>query len=372
MPLRSPRHLIIAIVILGVLAILARGLWPEADGKGRKPQAVPVRVATAVARDYVLTLDTVGRVQASETVTLRARVDGQVAQVLMQEGGRVRAGDVLLRLDDAEFQTRLAQAEAALARDEAQLANARTELSRFEALKEKNYVSDDMLRTSRTNVASLSAAVKGSKAALDNARLQLSHTVIRAPFDGRIGARVVSPGTAVRINDTVLAVINRVHPVQVAFAVPERHLGHLQPLREGRGLPVVITADSDRALRAEGQAGFIDNAVDTASGTIQVKATLPNRDDRLTPGAFVRVSLVLETLKDAIVVPAAALQQGEGRSSVYVVGQDRKAQLREVTVRDQRGDLAAIAAGLAAGEQVVTDGQLRLTPDSTVQITTGP
>ncbi|MDF2447317.1 MAG: efflux transporter, family, subunit [Moraxellaceae bacterium] len=372
MPLPSRRQFIITLVALAVLAIVARGLWPQADGKARKPQAVPVKVAAAVARDYPLTLETVGRVQASETVTLRARVDGQVAQVLMKEGGRVRAGDVLLRLDDAEFRSRLAQAEATLARDEAQLANARTELSRYEALKEKNFVSDDMLRTSRTNVASLAAAVKGAKAALDNARVQLSHTTIRAPFDGRVGARVVSPGTAVRVGDTVLAVINRVHPVQVAFAVPERHLGHLQPLREGRSLPVIITADSDRALRAEGQASFIDNAVDMASGTIQVKATLPNRDDRLTPGAFVRVSLALETLPDAIVIPATALQQSEGRSTVYVVGADRKATLREVVVRDQRAGSAAIERGLAAGEQVVTDGHLRLAPDSTVQITAGP
>jgi multidrug efflux system membrane fusion protein len=368
----SRRSLFIALVVLLLAAALVRALWPESDQQGRKPQAVPVKVALAEVRDYPLVLDTVGRVQASETVTLRARVDGMVEQVLMKEGGHVKAGQVLVRLDDAEYRTRLAQAEAVLARDEAQLANARTELARYEALKEKNYVSDDMLRASRTNVASLAAAVKGSQAALQNARLQLSHTVIRAPFDGRVGARVVSPGTAVRINDTALAVINRIHPVQVAFAVPERFLGQLQPLREGKSLPVTITADSDSALRAEGRADFIDNAVDVSSGTIQVKATLPNRDDRLTPGAFVRVSLALETLRNVVVVPTSALQQNENRNTVYVVGADKKAQLREVTVRDQREGLAAITAGLAAGDRVVIDGHLRLTPGAGVQIQTGP
>lgn len=368
MPRFSKHHAVLAVIVLVVLAALLRALWPQAETGGRKTQAVPVKVATATQQDYPLTFDTVGRVQASETVTLRARVDGQVAQVLMKEGGHVRAGDVLIRLDPAEFRTRLTQAEAVLARDQAQLANARTELARNEKLKEKNYVSDDMLRASRTNVASLAAAVKSSEAAVENARLQLSYTVIRAPFDGRIGARVVSPGAAVQTNNTVLAVINRVHPVQVAFAVPERFLGYLQPLREGRGMPVLITSDSDARLRVEGKADFIDNAVDTSSGTIQVKATLPNRDDRLTPGAFVRIRLAMDTLKNAITVPAAAVQQGDRGSTVYVVDTEKKARLRQVTVRDQREGIAVISEGVNAGELVVTDGHLRLTPDATVQL----
>jgi multidrug efflux system membrane fusion protein len=356
------------LVALLVTAALLRALWPAEEKKGSKSQSVPVRVAQAVAQDYPLTFTSVGRVQPSETVTLRARIDGQVEQVLMQEGRQVQAGDVLIRLDDAELKARLTQAEAALARDEAQLANARTELARNETLKGKHYISDDVLRASRTNVASLAAAVKGSRAALEYARLQLSFTVVRAPFAGRIGARVVSPGTAVRVNDTVLAVINRLHPVQIAFAVPEKFLGQLQPLRTGRRMPVVITADSDTALRAEGFADFIDNAVDPASGTIQVKATFPNKDDRLTPGALVRVSLALDTLKGAITIPTAALQQNGDNTSVYVVDAQKKARLRNVTVSDQRNDIAAIGEGLQAGETVVIDGHLRLTPDASVQI----
>lgn len=371
MPRPAVRHLLLALVVLVVLGALTRGLWPQKERQGRGPQAVPVRVAVAETRDHRLTLETVGRVQAQESVTLRARVDGQVQDVLMKEGARVRAGDVLVRLDAAEFRTRLAQAEAALAREEAQLANARTELARFETLKERHFVSDDMLRASRTNVASLAAGVKGAQAALEAARLQLAHTVVRAPFDGRVGARVVSPGTAVRVNDTVLAVVNRLHPVQVAFAVPERFLGYLQPLREGRRLPLTLTADSDRSLRIEGEADFIDNAVDVTSGTIQVKATLPNRDERLTPGAFVRVSLALDTLPAAIVVPVAALQQNGERITLYVVDAEGRAQLREVSVRDQREGVAVIGSGLAAGERVVVDGHLRLAPGNAVTIVTG-
>jgi multidrug efflux system membrane fusion protein len=156
--------------------------------------------------------------------------------------------------------------------------------------------------------------------------------------------------------------------VQVAFAVPEKFLGQLQPLREGRRMPVVITADSDATLRAEGAADFIDNAVDPASGTIQVKATFPNKDDRLTPGALVRVSLALDTLKGAITVPTAALQQNGDTTTVYVVDAAKKAQLRNVKVSDQRNDIAAIADGLKSGETVVIDGHLRLTPDAPVKI----
>lgn len=362
------RFLPALLIALLALALLLRALWPAAETAGKRVQSVPVRVAPVVTQDYPLTLVSVGRVQPSETVTLRARVDGQVAQVLMQEGRQVQAGEVLIRLDAAEFRARLTQAEAVLARDEAQLANARVQLERLETLKAKNYVSDDMLRAARTEAAALAAAVKGARAALENARLQLSYTVVRAPFAGRIGARLVSPGAAVRANDTVLAVINRLRPVQVAFAVPEKFLGQLQPLREGRRLQVVITADSDAALRAEGVADFIDNAVDPASGTIQVKATFPNQDDRLTPGAFVKVSLALATLKNAITVPAAALQQDGEKTTVYVVDAQKKAQLRAVRISDQRGGLAAIAEGLRAGETVVIDGHLRLTPGANVQV----
>ncbi len=368
MPSLKPRHSVTAAIVLVVAGGLTYAFWPQPAQKEKGKQAVPVKVAQAVTQDYPLQLVTVGRVQASESVTLRARVDGQVKQVLMKEGSHVRAGDVLLTLDDAEFKTRLTQAEAVLARDQAQLANARTELARNEALKEKNYVSDDMLRASRTNVASLEASVKGSKAAVENAKLQLSYTVLRAPLEGRVGARLVFPGTAVKTNDTILAVINRVHPVQVAFAVPEKFLGSLQPLRSGKKMPVLLGSDSDSSLQVKGFADFIDNSVDTSSGTIQVKATFANTDDRLTPGAFVKVSLDLETLKDAVIIPTTALQQNGDDSSVYVVSPENKAEVRKIVVRESRSDIAAIASGLKPGDTVITDGILRLTPGASVKI----
>lgn len=355
----------LGLVLAAVLFLLLR---PRPAPQARALPPVPVRVATATVRDLPLTFVGVGRVQASDSVTLRSRIDGQVATLPMREGEEVPAGTVLLTLDDAELRTRLQQAQAQLARDEAQLANARTELARNETLKEKNYVSDDMLRASRTNVLSLEASVKASRAAVENARLQLGYTVVRAPFAGRIGARQVSPGATVKANDTILAVLNRVHPVQVAFAVPDKFLGYLQPLHRGGRLPLAVSADNDPGLHLEGAADFIDNAVDAGSGTIQVKASFANRDNRLTPGAYVQVRLTLDTWKQVLVIPAAAVQQNGESSSVYVVTPDRHAALRPVQLRDLRDDLAVIAAGLQPGEQVISDGLLRLTPGARVQV----
>lgn len=364
----TKRHYLFALIGLLVAAGLVHAFWPGKKEKEKSASALPVAVAVAQTQDYPLRLVTVGRVMPSETVTIKARVDGQVTQVLMQEGRPVKAGEVLMRLDDGEFKARLIQAQAVLARDEAQLANARIELERNAALKEKNYVSDDMLRASRTNVASLDATVKGDRAAVENARLQLSYTVIRAPFDGRAGGKLVYPGTAVKTNDTTLAVINRLHPVQVAFAAPEKYLGQLQPLRNGGRLKLSVSSDNDSSLHVDGEATFIDNAVDITTGTIQVKATFANLDDRLTPGAFVKVGLDLQTLKDVVTIPTAAVQQNGDVATVYVVGADKKVALREVKVRESRDGTTALDDGLKAGETVVTDGQLRLTPDALVQI----
>ena len=372
MPMPSKRSLSFIVVGLIILVGLGRAFWPKNEkADTQKQKSVPVTVMQAAAQDYPLRLETVGRVQPSETVTLKARVDGLVTAVLLPEGRVVKKGDVLIKLDDADLRTRQAQAEAVLARDEAQLANARIELARNEQLKEKNYVSDDMLRASRTNVASLDATAKGDRAAVASTRLQISYTVIRAPFDGRAGARLVFPGTLVKTNDTTLAVINRVHPVQITFAVPERYLGQLQTLRSGGHMNVSVSSDTDLALKVTGNADFIDNAVDASSGTIQVKATFANSDDRLTPGAFVKVSLDLETLKNVITIPAAAVQQNGDRSTVYIVDTEKKARLRQVKIRDIRNDIAIIAEGIQAGDTVVTNGQLRLTPDASVQISKG-
>lgn len=357
------------------LLLVGAGYWffmrpaEKAGDKQKKDKPpVPVLVARAETRDMPVTLDLVGRAEAYASVTLMARVDGQVAAVEFSEGQHVKAGQVLIRLDEGDFVARLRQAEANLARDQASVAKARADVTRYAALKEQGFVSGEKVDEVRAVLAAAEATVKADQAAVELARLQRGYTVIRAPFDGVVGDRLVHPGTAVKENETRLAVVNRVRPLHVGFAVPEKHLGPLRGrLRQG-GLGVVVRVPGESGPGVKGDVGFLDNAVDTASGTIRMKAALANEDERFTPGQFLDVGLTLDTLEDAVTVPLEAVQQGPEGSFVYVVRADGTAEQRPVRVVLAREGLAALEAGLAAGEAVVTDGHSRLTPKARVKI----
>jgi multidrug efflux system membrane fusion protein len=355
-----------------VLAAGGGAYWYTASGnrspaKKAGPAAVPVTLAQAVAGDLPVLLYVVGRAEAYETVTLRARVDGQVAAVAYTEGRHVKAGDVLLRLDPADFDARLRQAEATLGRDQAQLAKARMDLDRYQSLRAKGFVSEEKVGEMRTAVEAQSGSVKASQAAADLARLQVGYATVRAPITGVVGARLVFPGTAVKTNDTALAVVNRAKPLYVTFAVPEKYLPKLQAGMHSGAVKVVVGVPGDAARRFEGTARFLDHAVDPTTGTIQMTAVLPNDDEQLTPGQFLNVSIALDILKNAVTIPAEALQQGPQGTFVFAVA-DGIAQPRKVDVATVQAGTAAIAKGLQTGETVVTDGQLRLTPGSKVQI----
>lgn len=364
------------------LALAAGGgywfwLGPAGKGDGRQgPQGrdnlpVPVLVARSQARDMPVTLDLVGRAEAYESVTLMARVDGQVTAVPFTEGQRVEAGQVLARLDERDFAARLRQAEANLARDQANLVKARGDVVRYAALKEQGFVSAEKVDEVRALAAAAEATVAADRAALDLARLQLDHTVIRAPFAGVVGARLVFPGATVKVNETGLAVVNRVQPLFVSFAVPEKYLGQLRTRLSRGGLGVRVRVPGESGPGAAGELRFLDNAVDSATGTIRMKALLANRDEGLTPGQFLDVTLALETLKNAVTVPAEAVQQGPEGSFVYVVKADQTTEQRPVELALSREGVAVLAAGLAAGETVVVDGHSRLTPTSRVKIKDG-
>lgn len=354
------------------LAAAAGGLYwyfsPEDRPAAKQgPAPVPVAVAQAAARDLPLLLDIMGRAEAYESVTLRARVDGQVAAVAFAEGQHVKRGDVLLRLDAADYDARLRQAEASTARDRAQLAKALQDVERNQALKAKGFVSEEKVSEVRTAAEAQANTVKADQAAADLARLQLGYTAVRAPFAGVVGARLVSPGAAVKGNETMLAVVNRVQPLYVSFAVPEKYLPRLRTAMQAGAVAVAVTVPGDSSQSFAGEARFLDNAVDTATGTIQMKAILPNAEERLTPGQFLNVSLALEVLRNAVTVPAEALQQGQDGTFVFVVSAEGAAQPRKVEVAAVQGRFAAIARGLQVGETVVTDGQLRVTPGARVQ-----
>ncbi len=360
-------RLALLIISLLTLAACSEG---NAKKKGEAPP-VPVTAATATTRDIPVTLKVVGRAEAYESVVLKARVDGQVAAVLFTEGQHVKQGDVLIRLDPNDFAARLQQAEATVARDEALIAKTRSDTARYTALKEKNFVSEEKVNDIRTNEAAATANLRASKAAVEVARLQLSYATIRAPFSGIVGARLVFPGSSVKINDTTLAVVNRIRPLLVAFAVPEKHLPRLRAAMAAAAdqrMKVDVSLPSDASQRYDGTVHFLDNAVDAATGTIQMKAVLANDDEKLTPGQFLNVTLLLDTLAGAVAIPNEAVQQGAEGNFVYVVKDDQSTEVRAITAAASDAGYTAVAKGLRTGETVVTDGQLRLAPGVKVKL----
>ena len=357
--------------MLGLAAALAVGLG-GAWLKGGKPAAAgrtaaPVVLAKAETRDVPLLLELTGRSEAAESVSLRARVDGQVSAVPMKEGAHVRQGELLVQLDPADFAARLAQAEANLARDKAQAVKAKADVERYNVLKAKGFVSEESVAGVRTTGQAQEATMKASQAAVDLARLQLNYAAIRAPFDGVVGAKLVFPGTAVKTNDTLLAVVNKIQPLFVSFAVPEKYLPKIQAGMKDGIMKVQVAVPGVAGPVLVGEARFLDNTVDPTTGTIRMKAKLDNKDERLAAGQFLNVSLEYDQLKGVVVVPAEAVQQGPEGPYVYVARNDQTVEMRKVdVVANQRG-LALLGNGLKAEETVVVDGQLRLSPGAAYQ-----
>jgi multidrug efflux system membrane fusion protein len=373
----KPRSILLLVAVLGAGGAAtwyySKAEVPAAGKKGQGSPAVPVRLAQAAMRDMPLKLAITGRTEAYETVTLKSRVEGQVQSVVFTEGQHVRQGDVLLRLDPADFQARLNQAEANLARSRAQTAKARADVERYIALREKGFVSEEKVSEMRTAAAATESTANADAAAAELARLQHSYTVVKAPFAGIVGAKLVFPGTAVKVNETALVVINRVNPLYVGFAVAEKYLPQLQAAMRsgGRSMKAAISLPGGTGSW-QGDVRFIDNGVDTATGTIQLKAIVPNADEKLAPGQFVGVSLVLDTLKDAVVIPPEAVQQGTGGSFLFVAKEDGTVEVRKVRIAAMQQEFAIIAEGLAAGEAVVTEGQLRLTAGARIKAAEAP
>lgn len=352
----------LAFATAGVAWYYVRPEAPSAKKDRSGAPTVPVVVATASVLDVSVHLDVTGRTEAFETVTLKSRVDGQVKAVTFADGQQVRQGDVLLQLDPADFQAKLGQAQANQAKSSAQWKKAQADLERYIALRAKGFVSEEKVNETRTAAATAEATANADAAAAELARLQLSYTNIKSPINGSVGAKLVFPGAAVRASDTALAVVNRIRPLHVAFSVPEKYLPALQAaLRDSNKKMLTAIAVPGSSEVLEGQVRFIDNGVDAATGTIALKALVPNEREKLASGQFVTVSLVLERLKGAIVVPAEALQQNSEGSFVFVVKPDDTVEIRKVRVGNVQKAQAVIAEGLLAGDTVVIEGQLRLT-----------
>lgn len=371
--MNKPRMLLLA---TAAVALLGGVYWytatpnPAASAANKTAAPVPVTLAKANLGEVPVLLDIVGRAEAYESVTLKSRVDGQVVSVPYLEGQHVKQGDVLIKLDPADFNARVLQAEANLAKDQAQLAKARSDVERYVALKARGFVSDEKVNDVRTAEAAAAATIKADQAALELSRLQLSYTTLRAPFTGVVGARLVFPGSAVKVNDTALAVVNRIQPLYVTFSVPEKHLPKLRRAIGAGPMQVIVTLPGSKDQPFAGSAKFIDNTVDATTGTIQMKAVLENRDEKLTAGQFLNVSITLDNLTDVVLVPSEAIQQGADGNFLYVAKPDNTVEPRKVEVLATYRGFVALGQGVVAGEDVVTDGQLRLKPGAQIQTRT--
>jgi membrane fusion protein, multidrug efflux system len=334
----------------------------------RADEKVPVTVAKVSQKDVPVQLRAIGNVQAFSNVSIRAMVGGQLTNVWFREGDDVRRGQRLFTIDPRPYQAALQQAEANLARDEANYRNAQSEAVRYAELVKKDYVTKEDYDKITSAAESAKAVLAADRAAIDNERLQLAYCNITAPIDGRTGSLMVHAGNIVRANDTnALVVINQVTPIYVQFAVPESQLGQLRA-RGGLGVPVSAAPQKGGTAIATGRLSFIDNAVDMTTGTITLKAVFPNQNRALWPGQFVTVAVTLQDRPNAVVVPTQAIQTGQRGQYVYVVKQDQSVEMRPVTVADTVEQESIIENGLGPGETVVTDGQLRLTPKSHVDV----
>lgn len=362
---------------LAVAAIIwAVWFFPAARPPSKKAgvdasATVPVMTVPAVAKDVPIYQDGLGTVQAFYTVTIKAMVDGPLIAVDFTEGQTVHKGEVLAQIDPRIYQAALDSAVAKKAQDEAQLANARLDLARYQKLVANNYTSAQQADTAKAQVAQFEAQVRQDQAQIDNARTELSYTTITAPIDGRTGIRLVDPGNIVHATDaTGLVVITQLQPIAVIFTLPQQALPAVARAMQA-GIPPTALAlaqgDTSTVLDT-GSLTVLDNQVDPNTGTLKLKATFPNTQHLLWPGGFVTVRLQTGTAHDAVTVPPSVVQRGPGGSYLFVIGPDNKAQRREITVGYQDEHVAIVTSGLKAGETVVTDGASRLADGTVVSL----
>jgi multidrug efflux system membrane fusion protein len=369
---------------------------PGGRGRGGDVGPVPVVVAMVLQRDVPINVDVIGNVEAYSTISVKAQVGGELTKVSFHEGDSVKKGDLLFTIDGRPLEAQLSQAQANLARDTAALSQAQANLARdvanekyaqdqatrYRGLFDQGVVSreqTDQMRSSadalaqtvladKAAIESARAQIVADKAAVENVQVQLNYTTIQSPINGRTGSIAVKQGNVVAPNTTELMTITEVQPIYVTFSVPEAQLGDIKRYMGQGKLPVHAAPQADTGIQESGFLTFIDNSVDPTTGTIKLKGTFPNEDNKLWPGEFVRVTLGLTTRPHATVVPNQAVQTGQDGQFVYVVKQDRTVEMRPVVTGTRVDQELVIDRGLEPGETVVTEGQLRLTPGSHVQV----
>jgi multidrug efflux system membrane fusion protein len=352
----------ISFALLFFVACTAKKEKPKA-----KP-AVPVKVAQAVQKDVPVQVKAIGNIEAYTTVAIKSQVNGQIARIHFTEGSDVEKGALLVSIDPEPFQATVTQYEAALAKDQAQAKFANEQAERYGGLLKEGIVTHDQYDLLRSNAESLAAAVVADKSAIKSARIQLGYCSIRSPISGRTGTIAMQPGNLVKANDLPIVTVNQLTPIYATFSIPEKLLAEVKRAMAGNELKIEAVIPNEPGNTEIGTISFLDNAVNSATGTIKLKGVFANSSRKLWPGQFTDVLMTLGQRKNAVVVPSNAIQTSQQGQFVYVVKSDKIVEMRPVTSAAVAGEETVIEKGLAAGETVVIDGQLRLTPGAMVEM----
>jgi membrane fusion protein, multidrug efflux system len=352
--------------IFSLALLICAACSPKKEKPGAKPP-VPVNVAQVQQKDLPVQVKAIGTIEAFTSVAIKSQVSGQIARVHFTEGSDVEKGALLVSIDPEPFQTALGQYEATLAKDQAQARFAAEQAKRYEGLLKDGIVTRDQYDMLKTNAESLAASVVADRAVIKNARIQLGYCSIRSPISGRTGTIALQPGNLVKANDLAIVMVNQVSPIYATFSLPEKRLTEVKQAMAAGQLKVEAIIPGQPGAMESGTISFLDNAVNPATGTIKLKGFFANKSRKLWPGQFTDVLLTLASRQNAVVVPTHAIQTSQQGESVFVVKPDNTVEMRQVTSATAVGEETVIDKGLASGETVVTDGQLRLTPGAVVE-----
>lgn len=359
---------VVAVLAAAVFMVLQANRGSRADPQKSAP-AVPVTTAPVVLKTVPVRVYAIGNVEPYTTVSLKARVDGQIVSVHFKEGDEVRQGAILFEIDPRPFAAALKQSQANLLKDRALLDRANEQEKRYKDLLAKNFISADAYEQVRTNAATAAATVAADEAAIESSKLSLEYCTIRSPVTGYAGRIQIQQGNLVKANDVnALVTINQIVPIYASFSIPEQNVADVRKYTADGELKVQANFPNAAHAPIPGKLSFLDNTADTTTGTIKLKAEFPNTDKALWPGQFVNVVLTLYEQKDAVVTPSAAVQNGPNGQYVFVVKPDLTAELRNIKVARAEGDDTVVASGLQPGDQVVTVGQVRLAPGTKVNV----
>ena len=370
------RHRVRAVLLavgVAVVLILSLRALPRSDAAAKKKdsgqQQIAVEAASVTRANVPVNVEGLGTVQAFNTVTVTSRVDGALQKLGFTEGQLVHKGDLIAQIDPRPFQAALGLAEAAKAKDEAQLASAHQDLQRYTILAPQNLASQQVLDAQKATVAALEAQVKGDQANIDNARTQLEYSTITSPIEGRTGIRKVDVGNNVHATDTGgIVVVTQVQPITVIFTLPEESLPQINKAMGAGALPVAAVARDESTQLDSGTVQLVDNQIDQTTGTIRLKAVFPNKDNALWPGQYVNARVLVRTQQNALTLPPAALQRGPNGMFAYVIKEDSTVEARPLQVGQENADIAVVMSGLREGERVAISNQYRLEPGAHVRI----